>query len=64
MHILEGVLSAPVLLTGAAITMAGCSVGLKKMDYDRVPQVAILSSTFLWHPLSMSPSDHQVYISY
>jgi len=46
MHISEGVLSAPVLLTGAAITMAGCAVGLKKMDYDRIPQVAILSSTF------------------
>jgi len=46
MHISEGVLSAPVLLTGAAITAVGCAVGLKKMDYDRIPQVAILSSTF------------------
>lgn len=46
MHISEGVLSAPVLLTGAAITAVGCAVGLKKMDYDRIPRVAILSSTF------------------
>ncbi len=46
MHISEGVLSAPVLLTGAAIMMAGCAVGLKKMNYDRIPQVAILSATF------------------
>jgi cobalt/nickel transport system permease protein len=46
MHISEGVLSAPVLLTGVAITAVGCAVGLKKMDYDRIPQVAILSSTF------------------
>ena len=46
MHISEGVLSAPVLFTGVAITVAGCAVGLKKMDYDRIPQVALLSATF------------------
>ena len=46
MHISEGVLSAPVLITGAAITVVGCAVGLKKMDYDRIPQVALLSATF------------------
>jgi len=46
MHISEGVLSAPVLVVGAAITVAGCAVGLKKLDYDRIPEVAVLSSTF------------------
>jgi cobalt/nickel transport system permease protein len=46
MHISEGVLSAPVLVTGAALTVAGCAIGLKKIDYDRIPEVAILSSTF------------------
>lgn len=46
MHISEGVLSAPVLVVGAAITAAGCAVGLKKLDYDRIPEVAVLSSTF------------------
>ena len=46
MHISEGVLSAPVLITGAAITVVGCAVGLKKMDYDRIPQVALMSATF------------------
>jgi cobalt/nickel transport system permease protein len=45
-HISEGVLSAPVLVTGAALTAAGCGIGLKKLDYDRVPQVAILTSAF------------------
>ncbi len=44
MHISEGVLSAPVLLAGAALT-AGCvSLGLKKMDNKRIPEVAVLSS--------------------
>lgn len=46
MHISEGILSAPVLATGAALTAAGCGIGLKKLDYDRVPQVAILTSAF------------------
>lgn len=46
MHISEGVLSAPVLVAGAAFAVAGCAVGLKKMDYDKIPEVAVLSSTF------------------
>ena len=46
MHISEGILSAPVLITGAALTVAGTAVGLKKMDTDRIPQVAILSAAF------------------
>jgi len=46
MHISEGILSAPVLISGAALTTAGTAVGLKKLDYDRIPQVAILSAGF------------------
>nr|HID59963.1 cobalt transporter CbiM [Desulfobacterales bacterium] len=46
MHISEGVLSAPVLITGTALAVAGISLGLKRMDYDRIPQVAVLSSAF------------------
>ncbi len=46
MHISEGVLSAPVLLSGAVLTVAGTAIGLKKMDYDRIPAVAILSAVF------------------
>jgi len=46
MHISEGILSAPVLISGAALTVAGTAVGLRKLDYDRIPQVAILSAGF------------------
>ncbi len=46
MHVSEGVLSAPVLAAGAAATAAGVAVGLKRMDYGRIPQVALLSSGF------------------
>lgn len=46
MHISEGVLSAPVLITGAALAAAGTGLGLKRLDYERVPQVAVLSAAF------------------
>lgn len=46
MHISEGVLSAPVLITGAVLSAAGVAIGLKKMSYDKIPEVAVLSSAF------------------
>ena len=46
MHISEGVLSPPVLACGAALAVAGTAVGLKKLDYDRIPQVAVLTAAF------------------
>jgi cobalt/nickel transport system permease protein len=46
MHISEGVLSAPVLVAGAALAAGGVAVGLKKMDHEKIPQVAVLSSAF------------------
>jgi cobalt/nickel transport system permease protein len=46
MHIIEGVLTPPVIIIGAAIAAAGTAVGLKKMDYDKIPKVAVLSSAF------------------
>ncbi|GBE03089.1 MAG TPA: cobalt transporter CbiM [Nitrospirae bacterium] len=46
MHISEGVLSAPVLVTGALLAAGGVAIGLKKMDYEKIPEVAVLSSAF------------------
>lgn len=46
MHISEGVLSAPVLVSGAVLAFAGTAVGLRKLDYEKIPQVAILSAAF------------------
>jgi cobalt/nickel transport system permease protein len=46
MHISEGVLSAPVLVTGGALSAVGCAIGLKKINYDRMAQVGILSAVF------------------
>ena len=46
MHISEGVLSAPVLLSGAVLAAAGTAIGLKKLDTEKIPQIAVLSSAF------------------
>jgi len=46
MHISEGVLSAPVLVTGIALAAAGTGVGLKKLTEDKIPQAAVLAATF------------------
>jgi len=51
MHIYEGILAGTahgreVLLAGAAISAAGTALGLFRLDYERVPRVAVLSSAF------------------
>lgn len=46
MHISEGVLSSPVLISGAFLSTLGVSIGLKKMDTSKIPQVAVMSSAF------------------
>lgn len=46
MHISEGVLSGPILSSGAVLAIAGTAIGLKKIDYDRIVHVAILASAF------------------
>ncbi len=46
MHISEGVLSGQVMAAGGVLAFAGTAVGLKKLDYDRMVHVAILSSAF------------------
>ena len=46
MHISEGVLSGPVLVSGMALTAAGTAIGLKKLDFDRIAQAGMLSAAF------------------
>ena len=51
MHIPEGPLSVSavglgILGAGAALTAIGTALGLRRIDYQRVPQVALLSSAF------------------
>mgnify|MGYP000167995540 CR=1 FL=1 len=46
MHIVDGALSTPVLAAGAALSLVGVVIGLRKMDYDHLPQVGVLSAAF------------------
>ena len=46
MHISEGILSGPVLISGVVLAAAGTAIGLKKLDYERIPRAAILSAAF------------------
>ncbi|MFO7965772.1 MAG: cobalt transporter CbiM [Desulfobacterales bacterium] len=46
MHISEGVLSGPVLVSGYALAAAGTALGLKKLDYEKIAQVGILGASF------------------
>ncbi len=56
MHISEGVLSAPVLVGGGVLAAAGIAVGLRRLDYERVPQAAVLSSAFFVASLIRVPA--------
>jgi cobalt/nickel transport system permease protein len=46
MHISEGVLSGPVLISGAALAAVGTGIGLKKLDYDQIAKTGMLSAAF------------------
>jgi cobalt/nickel transport system permease protein len=51
MHISDGILSQSaagqaVLAGGAALALAGAAIGLRRLDYERVPRVAVLASAF------------------
>ena len=46
MHISEGVLSGPVLISGVVLAVAGTSLGLKKLDYDSIAKAGLLSACF------------------
>ena len=46
MHIAEGILSWPVLAGGAACAAAGVAIGLRKIDHEQLPRVAVLTSAF------------------
>ena len=61
MHIPEGAISGStpgivVLAAGAALTAAGTAIGLTKLDYQRVPRVAMLSAAFFVASLITVPA--------
>ncbi|EIJ41999.1 ABC-type Co2+ transport system, permease component [Beggiatoa alba B18LD] len=46
MHIAEGVLSLPVLISSNLLAVGGLAIGLRHLDYARIPLTAVLSGVF------------------
>ncbi len=46
MHISDGILSAPVLVTGFAGTLAMAAYTMRKMDMDDIPKISVITSVF------------------
>ncbi|MDH2924917.1 cobalt/nickel transport system permease protein [Nicoletella semolina] len=46
MHLSEGVLSMPTLLVGATVATVGVVIGLRQMEYDKLPFVALFTAAF------------------
>jgi cobalt/nickel transport system permease protein len=46
MHIVDGALSLPVVITGLALTGVGVAIGLKKMPDEHIATTAVLSAVF------------------
>ena len=46
MHISEGILSAPVLISGGLIAVTGTVIGLRTINFDLIMPTALLSAAF------------------
>ena len=54
-HIPDGVLTAPVLIAGALASAGLVAVALRRLDYDRLPQAAVLAAGFFVSSLIQVP---------
>lgn len=54
-HIPDGVLGAPVLLGGALVCAGLLAVALRRLDYEHLPQAAVLSAAFFVSSLISVP---------
>lgn len=46
MHIVDGALANPVVISGAVAAAGGIAMGLKTLDLDRIPTAGVLSASF------------------
>lgn len=54
-HIPDGVLSAPVLITGAVVSAGLLALALRRIDDDHIPRAAVLSAAFFVSSLITVP---------
>jgi cobalt/nickel transport system permease protein len=46
MHIADGIVTAPVLVAGAAVAVAGTAVGLRTLREEQIPQAGVMAAVF------------------
>ncbi len=46
MHIVDGALSTEVVIAGAVLTVGGLTLGLKRLDMEKMPAAGVLSAAF------------------
>jgi len=46
MHIVDGALTAPVIVVGSAMAVGGIALGLKRLSVEKIPAAGVLSATF------------------
>lgn len=46
MHISEGILSPAILASGAGLSLVGCYLGLRSVDWDKILPVSMLAAVF------------------
>lgn len=46
MHFPDGVLSTPVIVTSGVAAIGGVAYGLRRIEYERIPRVAVLAAAF------------------
>jgi cobalt/nickel transport system permease protein len=54
-HIPDGVLSAPVLVTGVVVSAGLLTIALRRLDYEALPQAAVLAAAFFVSSLISVP---------
>ena len=46
MHLVDGALATPVIVTATMLAVGGVTLGLKRLEPERLPQAALLSAAF------------------
>ncbi|MEM7407396.1 MAG: cobalt transporter CbiM [Pseudomonadota bacterium] len=55
MHIVDGALTSPVLFGGAALSVAGIGLGLRRIELEQIPLAGVLSAAFFIASLIQVP---------
>ena len=64
MHLSEGVLHTPVLLSGAAVALVCVMIGLKRLNSQQLPLTALFAAAFFVVPPALKYATNVLLIFY